>query len=73
MKNMTNLFNVEKSLALEIKKNEMLTFKLSSCHDSISSLKSANADLNDRIEKLNDILVHPWNMFLFAIDVEILM
>jgi hypothetical protein len=46
--------NVEKSLALEIKKNEMLTFELSSCHDSISSLKSANADLNDRIEKLND-------------------
>jgi hypothetical protein len=38
---------------LEVKKNEMLTFELSSCHDSISSLKNANADLNDRIEKLN--------------------
>jgi hypothetical protein len=30
--------NVEKSLALEIKKNEMLTFELSSCRDSISRL-----------------------------------
>jgi hypothetical protein len=39
---------------MEIKKNEMLTFELSSCHDSISSLKSANVDLNDRVEKLND-------------------
>jgi hypothetical protein len=46
--------NVEKSLALEIKKNEMLAFELSSCHDFISSLKSVNADLNARIEKLND-------------------
>jgi hypothetical protein len=46
--------NVEKSIALEIKKNEMLTFELSYCHDSISSLKNVNADLNDRIEKLND-------------------
>jgi hypothetical protein len=47
------LVNVEKSLALEIKKNEMLAFELSSCHDSISSLKSLNVDLNARIEKLN--------------------
>jgi hypothetical protein len=47
------LDNVEKSLALEIKKNEMLAFELSSCHDSISSLKSLNIDLNARIEKLN--------------------
>jgi N-acetylglutamate synthase-like GNAT family acetyltransferase len=29
--------NVEKSLALEIKKNELLPFELSSFHDSISS------------------------------------
>jgi hypothetical protein len=46
--------NVEISLTLEIKKNEMLTSDLSSCHDSISSLKSANAGLNDGIEKFND-------------------
>jgi hypothetical protein len=31
----------------------MLAFELSSCHDSISSLKSLNIDLNARIEKLN--------------------
>ena len=31
----------------------MLAFELSSCHDSISSLKSLNVDLNARIEKLN--------------------
>jgi hypothetical protein len=44
---------VEKSLALEIKKNEMLAFELSSCHSSITSLKSLNDVLNDRIEKLS--------------------
>jgi hypothetical protein len=43
---------VEKSLALEIKKNEILAFELSSCHSSITSLKSFNDDLNARIEKL---------------------
>jgi hypothetical protein len=31
--------NVQKSLALEIKKNEQLSCELSTCHDSISSLK----------------------------------
>jgi hypothetical protein len=44
---------VEKSLALEIKKNEMLAFELSSCHSSNTSLKSFNTDLNARIEKLS--------------------
>jgi hypothetical protein len=43
------LVNVEKSLALETKKNEIL----SSCHESISSLKRSNADLNARIEKID--------------------
>jgi hypothetical protein len=33
------LVNVEKSLALETKKNEILSSELSSCHESISSLK----------------------------------
>jgi chromosome segregation ATPase len=47
------LVNVEKSLALEVKKNEILSSKLSSCHESISSLKRSNTDLNARIEKLN--------------------
>ena len=31
----------------------MLAFELSSCHSSITSLKSLNGDLNARIEKLN--------------------
>jgi hypothetical protein len=31
----------------------LLSFELSSCHASISSLKNANVDLNARIEKLN--------------------
>jgi hypothetical protein len=44
---------VEKSLALEVKKNERLACDLSSCHDSISSLKNANDDLNSGMEKLN--------------------
>jgi hypothetical protein len=44
---------VEKSLALEIKKNEMLAFELSSCHSSITSLKNLNDDFNARIEKLS--------------------
>jgi hypothetical protein len=38
---------------LEIKKNEMLAFELSSCHSSITRLKSLNDDLNTRIEKLS--------------------
>jgi hypothetical protein len=42
---------VEKSLALEVKKNEIFSCELSACHSSMSILKSANDDLNDRIEK----------------------
>jgi hypothetical protein len=38
--------NVQKSLSLEIKKNELLTFELSACNDSISKLKNLNIDLN---------------------------
>ena len=45
--------NAEKILAMEIKKNEILSFELSSCHESISSLKKSNADLNARIEKID--------------------
>jgi hypothetical protein len=44
---------IEKSLAFEIKKNEILSFELSSWRSSITSLKSLNNDLNARIEKLN--------------------
>jgi hypothetical protein len=45
--------NVQKSLALEIMKNEILSSELSTCHDSISSLKILNDDLNTKIEKFN--------------------
>jgi hypothetical protein len=41
---------VEKSLALEIKKNDLLSTELSSCHSSISSLKIAN----DNLSKLDE-------------------
>jgi hypothetical protein len=40
---------VEKSLALAMKKNELLSLELSSCHASISSLENTNVDLNARI------------------------
>jgi hypothetical protein len=41
--------NVKKSLALEIKKNELLTYELSACNDSISKLKNLNVDLNAKL------------------------
>jgi hypothetical protein len=47
------LVNAKKYLALEVKRNELLSSELSSCNDSISSLKSLNADLNAKLEKLN--------------------
>jgi hypothetical protein len=37
--------SVQKSLALEIKRNEMLSSELSVCHESISSLRILNDDL----------------------------
>jgi hypothetical protein len=47
------LVNVEKSLALEVKRNEILPSELSSCNESMSSLKRLNADLNAKLEKVN--------------------
>jgi hypothetical protein len=44
---------VQKSLALEIKRNEMLSSELSACHESISSLKIVNDDLNAKLEVAN--------------------
>src|SRR5688572_10392726 len=40
----------QKSLALEIKRNEMLSSELSSCHETIAKLKSFNDDLNAKLE-----------------------
>jgi hypothetical protein len=47
------LVNAEKSLALEVNGNEILSSELSSCNESMSSLKSLNADLNAKLEKVN--------------------
>jgi hypothetical protein len=45
--------SVQKSLALEIKRNELLSSKLSICNESISSLKILNDDLNAKLEVVN--------------------
>jgi hypothetical protein len=45
--------DVQKSLALEVKRNEMLSCELSTCHETISGLKSANDDLNAKLEVAN--------------------
>jgi hypothetical protein len=50
MRNMINLLMFKNLL---LKKNELLSSELSICHDSISSLKSLNADLNVKLEKVN--------------------
>jgi hypothetical protein len=46
-------FSVQKSLALEIKRNEMLSCELSACHESVSSLKDLNDGLNAKLEEAN--------------------
>jgi hypothetical protein len=38
--------SVQKSLALELKRNEMLSSELSACQESVSSLKNLNVELN---------------------------
>jgi hypothetical protein len=47
--------SVQKSLALEMKRNEMLSSELSVCHESISSLKILNDYLNAKLEEANTI------------------
>jgi hypothetical protein len=44
--------SVQKSLALEIKRNKMLSSELSICHESVSSLKSLNDELNAKLEEV---------------------
>jgi hypothetical protein len=46
--------SVQKSLALKTKRNEMLSSELSACHESISSLKSLNDELNAKLEEANE-------------------
>jgi hypothetical protein len=45
--------SVQKSLALEIKRNEMISSELSACHESVSSLRSLNDELNVKLEEVN--------------------
>jgi hypothetical protein len=45
--------SVQKSLALEIKRNEMLSSELSACQESVSSLKNSNVELNAKLEEEN--------------------
>jgi hypothetical protein len=47
------LVSAQNSLALEVKRNEILSCELSTCHESISSLKSINDDLNTKLEIAN--------------------
>jgi hypothetical protein len=45
--------SVQKSLALEIKRNELLASESSICNEFISSLKTLNDDLNAKLEVVN--------------------
>jgi hypothetical protein len=45
--------SVQKSLALELKRKEMLSSELSVCHESDSSLKNLNDELNAKLEEAN--------------------
>jgi hypothetical protein len=45
--------SVQKYLALEIKRNEMLSSELSACHESVSSLKNLNDELNAKLVEAN--------------------
>jgi hypothetical protein len=45
--------SVQKSLALETKRNEILSSELSACHETVSSLNSLNGDLNAKLEEAN--------------------
>jgi hypothetical protein len=64
--------SVQKSLALEIKRNEMLSSELFACHESVSILRSLNDELNAKLEEVNkssSCVEH----VVFVIDVRILM
>jgi DNA repair exonuclease SbcCD ATPase subunit len=44
---------VKNAYAQEVEKNENLTKELSICHDTISNLRTENASLNAKVEKIN--------------------
>jgi hypothetical protein len=45
--------SVQKSLALEMKRNEVLSSELSTCHEFVSSLRSLNDELNAKLEEVS--------------------
>jgi hypothetical protein len=45
--------SIQKSLALEIKRNEMLSSELSVYHEFVSSLKKLNDELKVNLEEVN--------------------
>jgi hypothetical protein len=45
--------SAQNSLALEVKRNEMLSCELSTCHETFSTLKGVNDDLNAKLEVAN--------------------
>jgi predicted RNase H-like nuclease (RuvC/YqgF family) len=45
--------SVQKSLDLELKRNEVLSSEISAYHETVSSLKSLNDDLNAKLEEAN--------------------
>jgi hypothetical protein len=53
MKKHDKFVSVQKSLSLEVKRNEMLSCELSTCHGTMSSLTSINDDLNAKLEVAN--------------------
>jgi hypothetical protein len=53
MRNMNKFVSVQKSLALELKRNEMMSSELSACQESVSSLKNLNDELNTKLEEAN--------------------
>jgi hypothetical protein len=51
----------QKAHALEVKRNEMLSYELSTCHETIATLKGVNDDLNAKLEvasKSNSCVEH---------------
>src|SRR6187455_2133877 len=47
------LVSIQKSLALETKRNEILSSELSACHETVSSLKNLNDELTSKLEVAN--------------------
>jgi hypothetical protein len=45
--------SAQNSLALEVKRNEMISSELSTCHETISTLKGVNNDLNAKLVEAN--------------------